>query len=112
MINNPFLQKVYASSLTEVLTTELDENSSLFQSQSVEGIVNSLINIALPLAGFCAIVLFVIAGYQMITSQGNPDKLKEAKDMITNAVIGLVFILLSVSILVLISSVFNLGAAF
>jgi hypothetical protein len=54
-------------------------------------------------------VLVIIAGYKMVSSQGNPDKLKEAKEMITNAIIGLVFILLSVSILGLVSNVFNLG---
>lgn len=111
MIKDLFIQKIHASSLTSVLEQELSEGSGLFASSDMESIVNSLVRIALPLAGFCAVVLLIVAGYQMITSQGNPDKLKEAKDMITNAIIGLVFILLSVSILVVISNVFNLGAA-
>jgi hypothetical protein len=45
----------------------------------------------------------------MISSQGNPEKLKDAKEMITNAIIGLVFILLSTAILALLSSLFDLG---
>jgi hypothetical protein len=61
------------------------------------------------LAGIATVVLLVVAGYKMISSQGNPEKLKDAKEMITNAIIGLVFILLSVSILLLISNIFQLN---
>jgi len=98
---------VYASTLSQILD---EEGQNLAEATTVEGVVQGIVNIALPVAGIVALILFVIAGYKMITSQGNPDKLKDAKDMITNAVIGLVFILLSVGILVLISNMFNLGA--
>jgi hypothetical protein len=97
---------VYASTLSETL----GQVNELQDAETIEGVVQTIVNIALPLAGIAALFLFVIAGYNMITSQGNPDKLKEAKDMITNAVIGLVFILLSVGILVLISELFGLNA--
>ena len=103
---NGLITIIYASTLSETLGQVGEfENVS-----SIEGAVQTIVNIALPLAGTVALILFVIAGYKMITSQGNPDKLKDAKDMITNAVIGLVFILLSVGILVLISNLFNLEA--
>ena len=103
---NRIITTVYASTLSDTL----GQIEDLENATSIEGVVQTIVDIALPLAGIAALILFVVAGYNMITSQGNPDKLKEAKDMITNAVIGLVFILLSVGILVLISNVFNLGA--
>lgn len=78
-------------------------------SGAVHQLVSNIVNVALPIAGLATVILLIVAGYKMITSQGNPDKLKDAKDMITNAIIGLVFILLSISILLLISNVFNLG---
>ena len=101
---NRIINTVYASTLSDTLNqvTELQNQST------IDGVVTIVLNIAMPIAGLAAVVLMVIAGYNMITSQGNPDKLKEAKDMITNAVIGLVFILLSVAILMLISNVFNI----
>ncbi|HCC67634.1 TPA: hypothetical protein DEP90_00225 [Patescibacteria group bacterium] len=103
---NGLITTVHASTLSETLGQVGEfENVS-----TIEGAVQTIVNIALPLAGTVALILFVIAGYKIITSQGNPDKLKDAKDMITNAVIGLVFILLSVGILVLISNLFNLEA--
>jgi len=39
----------------------------------------------------------------LISSQGSPDKLQEARSVITNAIIGLLVVLLCVAILLLIS---------
>jgi len=108
------VNKIYASTLSEALTEGgVSSEAGLFSNVSgggaIGGLVTSILNIALPLAGTAAVLLLVVAGYNMITSQGNPDKLRDAKEMITNAIIGLVFILLSVAILLLISNVFNLG---
>ncbi|MCD4811021.1 pilin [bacterium] len=102
---NRIITKVYASTLSDTLNqvTELEGQSG------VGDIVGTIVKIAMPLAGIVAILLIVGASLKMITSQGNPEKLNDAKEMITNAVVGLVFILLSVAILLLISNVFDLN---
>ena len=110
MANN----KIYASTLSEIIgeggiTSEGGLFAGLKGEGALGGLVSSILTIAVPLAGISAVVLLTIAGYKMITSQGNPDKLNEAKEMITNAIIGLIFILLSISILTLISNIFELG---
>ena len=109
-----FTTTVQANTLSDLLTGGGggDGVSGIFNVSgdgAVHQLVSNIVNIALPLAGLAAVILLIVGGYKMITSQGNPDKLKDAKDMITNAIIGLVFILLSISILLLISNVFNLG---
>jgi hypothetical protein len=111
---NILATKVYADSLSdrlgEVATSEGGLFSGMISGNNALGDVTSaILNIAIPLAGIAAVVLIVVASYKMISSQGNPEKLKDAKDMITNAIIGLVFILLSVSILLLVSNIFELG---
>ena len=107
---NSIVSKIYADSLSNQLSQDINSDGGIFsQGGTIGDITNGIVRIALPLAGTAAVILLIIAGYKMITSQGNPDKLKDAKEMITNAIIGLVFILLSVSILALISNVFNLG---
>lgn len=68
-------------------------------STSPAGVVNSIMSILLSLSGGVAIFLIIAAGYQMTTSQGNPEKVKEAKERLVSAIIGLVFIIFSVSIL-------------
>ena len=67
-----------------------------------------IVKIAVPLGVISVVLLVVYAGYLLMSSQGNPDKLKEGKDIITNAIIGFVVVLLSVAILILISNTLGL----
>jgi hypothetical protein len=111
---NSIFNKVYAAdTLSGLLRDNINsDGGGLFNVEGGNALgqfASNIISIALPLAGLATVVLVIVAGYKMVSSQGNPDKLKEAKEMITNAIIGLVFILLSVSILGLVSNVFNLG---
>ena len=111
---NNIVRKIYADSLSDQLEGSINSDGGLFANleggDALGTLTSSILKIALPLAGTVTVVLLIIAGYKMMSSQGNPDKLKDAKEMITNAIIGLVFILLSIAILLLISNVFNLNA--
>ncbi|MFA7678402.1 MAG: hypothetical protein WCY00_02770, partial [Candidatus Dojkabacteria bacterium] len=74
-----------------------------------EWIVEKLVQIAVPLAVICVIVLIIYAAYLLTSSQGNPDKVKEGKEILTNAIIGFLVILLSVVILILLSGSLGLN---
>jgi hypothetical protein len=50
-------------------------------------------------AGLGAVVLFIIGGYTIATAGGNPDQITEGKSVITAAISGLLFILLSTLLL-------------
>lgn len=69
---------------------------------SAPDLIKTLFGIILSVAGGIAVVLIIISGYRMILSQGNPEKLQEAREMLTSAIIGLLFIIFSVVILQLI----------
>lgn len=97
--------KIYASSLSDTLNSS---SSSLTSSTDISSFVTALLNLAIPLSVVCVVVLLVFAGYQLMTSAGNPDKLKESKEVITNAIIGFLVVLMSVAILLLISNIFDL----
>jgi hypothetical protein len=71
--------------------------------------VNQLIKLAIPVGTFALILLLAIAGFKMITSQGNPEKINEAKEIVTNAFMGFAMIALSVVILLLINNLLNLN---
>lgn len=58
-----------------------------------------LLLIILGFAGGTAIFRIIYAGYQMMTAAGNPEHLQEAKETLTAAIIGLLFIIFSVVIL-------------
>ena len=56
------------------------------------------------IAGVAAVIIIVIAGLRFVTSGGDPQKTKAAKDAIVAALIGLVIIVLAGSIISLVLS--------
>lgn len=53
----------------------------------------------LGIAGIAAILIFLYSGYQLMTSGGNKEKVQGARDTITSAIVGLLFIIFSIAIL-------------
>lgn len=108
ILNNLFpVQKAYASlgsSLSEKLQSLEDATAS-----NENDIVRIIKDIAIPLSVICVVLLLVYGGYMLMSSKGDPDKLQEAKQVITNAIIGFVVILLCVAILILISNTLGLN---
>ena len=49
----------------------------------------ALLDMALRLSGLVAVVFVIYGGFQYVTSQGEPDKTKDAQTTIINALIGL-----------------------
>ena len=62
-------------------------------------LINALVGIVLSAAGGIAIVLIMISGYKMMISQGNPEQIKDAREQLTAAIIGLLFVIFSLVIL-------------
>ena len=57
-----------------------------------------LLDIALRLAGLVAVGYVVYGGFKFVTSQGDPEGIKSARQTITNALIGLVIALLATTL--------------
>jgi uncharacterized membrane protein YqhA len=55
--------------------------------------------IALSLAGIITVVLIIFSGYRLMISQGNPETIKEAREQLTAAIVGLLFLIFSLVIL-------------
>lgn len=61
--------------------------------------VRSFFGILLSLAGGIAIILIILSGYRLMSSGGNPEKVQAAREQLTSAIVGLLFIIFSLSIL-------------
>ena len=61
-------------------------------------VIARVINAALGLLGVIAVSLIVYSGFLWMTAAGNPDRIKKAKAVMINAIIGLMIILASYSI--------------
>lgn len=62
----------------------------------------TILKFSAGIAGGIAFFLIIIGGFQMMISAGNPEKLNEGKELVTSAIVGLLFIIFSVFLLKLI----------
>lgn len=67
-------------------------------------LVIRVINILLAIAGLIAVIFLIIGGFKYITSGGNEETAEAAKKTITNAIIGIVVIILAFVIVTVISN--------
>ncbi len=61
--------------------------------------IKSIFTILLSMAGGWAVVFIILAAYQLLMSRGDAEGTKEAREKITSAIVGVVFIILSIVIL-------------
>ncbi len=63
------------------------------------GLISNLLRWFLGIAGSASLIIFLYAGYVLMTSAGNKEKVQGARETITSAIVGLIFIIFSVAIL-------------
>lgn len=89
----PFIAS--AGSALANLSASLNQTASAAGVKTEKGLpelVGSFISAALGLLGVVLVVLVIYAGFIWMTAQGNDEKIKKAKGMITSAVIGMIII--------------------
>lgn len=93
-----FYEGVYAQRLDERLGRLRDSGQGTGE-EAFADFVEAFLNFAVPLGVFVAFVLLGFAAFTMITSAGNQEKLSEAREVATNAIIGAAMIALGVIVL-------------
>jgi hypothetical protein len=68
------------------------------------GLLTRVFSIVLSIAGVVALGLIIASGYRIMISQGNPEQIKNAREQLTAAIIGLLFIIFSLVILQIIGA--------
>lgn len=72
--------------------------TGLSNSQDIRIIIAKIIRVIIGFLGVIALGLIMYAGWLWMTSEGNEEKIEQAKKLLTNAVIGLIIILASFAI--------------
>ena len=98
----PLAIKVEASFLSGLQTAAGQSGVGMV---SLEDNIVALINGLLSLVGLVFIIMIILGGFKWMTSQGNSEKVTQAKEMIKNAIIGITVVLLSYTI---VSAVYNI----
>lgn len=65
-------------------------------------LIETILTLAIGVAGGIAFLLIVYGGFRLVFSQGDPKAVQEGRDIITSAIVGLIIIIFSVFILNLI----------
>jgi len=72
------------------------------QYDTIEGLINAIINWLFALALVLVPLVIVVAGYFFVSSQGDPAKVTQARNMVIYALVGLLIIMISKGIIALI----------
>ena len=78
-------------------TTGCDEAANANDTK-IASTVKTLINLFSMIVGAVSVVMIILGGFKFITSGGNADKNKEAKNTILYALVGLVIVVLAQTI--------------
>ena len=77
---------------------------------SIEGFIGRLIKAILGLSGSVALLMFVWGGFQYLWSGGDPKKVEKGKETLKNAVLGIVIIFFSYTLVNTIIKILATGA--
>lgn len=73
----------------------------------IESLIVTVINYALAVMGSIAVILVIIAGFMLMTAQGESTQIDKGKEIIKYAIIGLVAAFLSYIIVLFVQSLFT-----
>jgi hypothetical protein len=66
---------------------------------TTEGFLSDVLKWAVGIGGGIAFLLIIYAGFMIMTSAGNPERLKAGQELLTSAISGLILLIFSVFIL-------------
>ena len=92
----PYWHKYLPGTCSKTSGLTLPENFSLFDALPL--IMLAVVEILLRIAGMVAIAFVVYGGIQYVISEGEPDKVANAKGTIINALVGLIIATFAVAI--------------
>jgi hypothetical protein len=80
------------------MANEVGSSAGITSQRTLPEIVGSIINIVLGFLGIVFLVILLYAGFTWMTAQGDEGKVKNARSMISQAVVGLIVIVAAFAI--------------
>ncbi len=77
--------------------------------ETIGDVINNLVPFVISIGGVLLFFILMWGGYDYVTSQGTPEKIKSANAKITAAVVGFILLVLSFLITRVISYIFGVG---
>lgn len=100
----------YSFNVQDKLTLDSDSQPASYfdddDNSPIVSFITRIIEFATKIIGSIGVILLIISGFMFMVSQGNQQKLDEAKDIFKFTVIGLVVVFLSYLITIFVQSIF------
>ena len=88
-----------AGSPTNVVTKEIYTAIGCIPVSSTPDFIAWILRWTIGIGGGIALMLIIVASFQIMTSSGNPEKVQAGKELLTSAIAGLIMLIFSVFIL-------------
>lgn len=75
---------------------------------TIGDIISKLLTFIIPIGGILLLFVIIWGGYDIIMSQGSPEKWKNARNKITYGVVGFVLLAVAFLLIKLVENIFNL----
>ena len=92
---SPLAAKAAAADLTIIKNTNPNYADGSYQLDDVQNMVVELSNVILQVVSVLTFVMFIYGGVLFLTSAGNPNSVKTAKKIIVAAIVGLIIVFVS-----------------
>lgn len=99
----------FAFSLPGGETINYPDNFKFGANSSIGDIISQLLPYIFVIAGLMLFIFLIIGGFGLLTSGGNPDKMKAAQGKITSAIIGFVIIFISYWLMRILEIIFGIS---
>lgn len=93
------ISKVALTSLFSFLSSPVFAQDAPKRLPEIIPILEKVLDYLFPIAGLICLIFIIMGGYMWLISAGDPAKVKQAQGTLTWAILGLVFVLLTVAIL-------------
>ncbi len=80
-----------------------------FGEAKIGDVISALLPYVFVLAGLILFGFLIFGGFELLTSAGNPDKVKSAQGKITSAIVGFIIIFLSYWIVQILGVIFGIS---
>jgi len=90
--------------LNGVCVPKSPASSGLASKTKLSDLIKEVLTILLTLAGIAAVIFIIIGGFQYMTSGGNDEQAEKGRKALTNAVIGLVAVILAYAIVTIVTN--------
>ncbi len=84
-------------------------NGPLVGIVTLGDVVNKLLPFVLAIGGIALFIILILGGYDVLMSQGSPERLKAGRAKITAALIGFILLVSSYFITQLLNFIFGVG---